>query len=85
MSSAMSLSVAIASIALLLTPGVSWEASRAIAPIVGVAMPLFTLLEWVNYRWAQISNGGLRAVLIGKPMKPQLAKMLHRAAHKEHR
>ncbi len=78
-STAMLVSVAVAGAALLLAVISPWDASRPMALIVGLAIPLFTILEWVNYRWVQISAGGLIAALRGKPIKPQLAKMLNRA------
>ena len=78
-SAAMVVSVAIAAVALVLAVMVPWQPWRGIAPIVGVAMPLFTVVEWVNYRWVQISAGGVKAAVRGNPIKPQLARMLDRA------
>jgi urea transporter len=75
---AMLVSIAMAGLALVLAMVIPWEWSGLSARLVGLAMPLFTMLEWVNYRWVQISAGGLKAAIAGKPVRPQLAKILHR-------
>jgi len=48
--------------------------------LVAVGTAAFTLVEWVNYRWAQITARGWRAWFHGHVVRPHLARELDRAA-----